>query len=149
VPSLENNRRLAVKAGLTDIPRDYSGLVKIPEKTLGESEDWLKMNKINPAKLIIISPGASARRAGKLWPAGNWEQLIKNILSRGYFPLITGAPSEKEDLDKLVVGFDYDAKVFVGSEGLLRLAALISKAKLFIGVDSGAMHLAASSGPRW
>ena len=39
-----------------------------------------------------------------------------------------------------------DIKLFCPENGLVELAALISKAKLFIGIDSGTMHLAASLG---
>ena len=39
-----------------------------------------------------------------------------------------------------------DIKTFCPENGLIELSALISKAKMFIGIDSGTMHLAASLG---
>lgn len=146
VPSLENNRRLGAAAGFENIPADYRGLVTIPPQESANAAQWLKDNGLDPQKLIILSPGASKRRGSKSWSVQGWKDLIKRITQDGYNPVIAGAPGEKERLENIVMGLSFGVKVFASEQGIMSLAALISKARLFIGIDSGAMHLAASLG---
>jgi ADP-heptose:LPS heptosyltransferase len=148
VPSLENNRKLGIAAGFTDIPKDYCGLVNIPEVETAAVTGWLSVNKIEENKLVVLAPGASKRRADKSWSIEGWKNLIKLITENGYSTVITGAPSEKEKLENITMGFSCGVKVFASDAGILATGALIKKAKLFIGIDSGAAHLAASLGTK-
>ena len=148
VPSLKNNKALGVKAGLKDIPENYVGLVKVPEEISKEAESWLKENSINPEKLVVIAPGASSRRRSKSWPPANWKVIIERLSEKGWSGVLAGAPTEKEELENILMSAFYGAAVFAPDAGLLKLAALMSKAKLFAGIDSGAMHLAASMGTK-
>ena len=148
VPSLENNRKLALASGFDKIPVDYCGLIKIPAEKTEQAELWLKDNGIDVGKLVVISPGASKRRGNKSWPVEGWKKLLKIISDNGYSPVITGAPGEKASLENIVMGLEFGVKVFASESGIMSLAALIKKAKLFIGIDSGAMHLSASLGTK-
>jgi ADP-heptose:LPS heptosyltransferase len=148
VPSLENNRKLGIAAGFMDIPKDYCGLVNIPEEETASVAAWLTENRIDENKLVVLAPGASKRRADKSWSIEGWKDLIKIITDKGYSPIITGAPNEREKLENMAMGLSYGVKVFVSDAGILATGALIKKAKLFIGIDSGAAHLAASLGTK-
>ena len=148
VPSLANNKRLGQKAGLKNIPADYKGLLKIPAKAAEEAVNWLKENGIEAVKYAVIAPGASKKRRNKYWAAEKWERLAGNIIDRGLTPIFSGAPGEGDELESLAAGLNGKAKVFVSESGILQFAALIQKADIFIGIDSGAMHLAASLGAR-
>ena len=53
---------------------------------------------------------------------------------------------EMESVMKIMKYVSKDIKLFCPENGLVELAAIISKAKMFIGIDSGTMHLAASLG---
>ncbi len=148
VPSLANNKNLGLKAGLKNIPVDYTGLVKVPQSVSEGTSLWLQVNGINPEKLVVIAPGASKKRKIKYWQAERWRILAKNIIDKGSRPVFCGAPGEKDELDRLAAGFSGRARVFDSTKGILHMAALIQKAKLFVGIDSGAMHLAASLGTK-
>jgi len=148
VPSLANNKNLGLAAGLKDIPDDYLGLVKVPAESSLETAAWLKENGIDAAKLVVIAPGASRRRTEKYWDENKWKELMASLIAAGLSPVVTGSPREKAALAGLADGLGGKVKVFTASSGILSLAALFQKAKLFVGIDSGAMHLAASLGTK-
>ncbi len=95
---------------------------------------------------VVIHPGSGSIK--KVWPFGNWLNLIECIRLnyRDTEIKIVFGPAEeriREHFCKLqkIYGFE-----IISEPGLLELAALIKQADLFIGNDSGVSHLAASSG---
>lgn len=146
VPSLRNNRALAQLCGLKSIPEDYSGLVKVPESELKKAEEWLALKGISGKKLVVISAGASKRRAEKCWSLNSWIDVLEFITKKDAVPLITGTKNELEEMEFLADSVRPKPLVYNGSEGILFLAALMKLSKLFIGIDSGAAHLSAAVG---
>jgi heptosyltransferase-3 len=82
----------------------------------------------------------------KCWPEKNMSMLIDTLQAQGHRIVLTAAPNANEmamiwrivaPLDRLVVNLS-------GKLSLKQLAALAAKAKLFIGVDSAPMHIAAA-----
>jgi len=142
VPSLSNNARLAQGAGLVNISADYTGLIKIPQSNKSSCTLWLSQNKLIEGNFVVLSPGASKRRAKKKWSDENWVELAKEILEQCCPVVFVGASWEKEKLQQLAALSG--AYAFWAQEGVLSLAALINASFLFCGVDSGAMHLAAA-----
>jgi ADP-heptose:LPS heptosyltransferase len=146
VPSLENNKNLGIKIGLSEIAEDYTGLVAIPEVQRIETLRWLGKMFIPTKQLILLSPGASRRRKDKCWPADRWATLADQLTGSGWHPVFIGAPSERVELDAIVRLCAIGVPVFCAEKGILSLVSLIRHARVFIGIDSGAMHLAASGG---
>ncbi|HFT5242565.1 TPA: putative lipopolysaccharide heptosyltransferase III [Yersinia enterocolitica] len=100
----------------------------------------------NISDYILIQP--SARWKFKTWASESFSQLINHLTEQGETVLLTGGKDQAE--------LDYIAEIIAGCaqpeqvinlSGLLalpELAVLIDNAKLFIGVDSVAMHMAAA-----
>jgi heptosyltransferase-2 len=143
VPSLKNNRALGGVIGLTDIPEDYTGLVTIPQKEQQEAAQWLASKKIESFRMAVIAPGSSRRRTEKCWDALRWKELLHRLADNGIVPVLTGSPKESVTLRSLAYGV-HGAEIFSAPSGLVSLGALMARARLFVGIDSGAMHLAAS-----
>ncbi|MBN1621179.1 MAG: glycosyltransferase family 9 protein [Endomicrobiales bacterium] len=144
VPSLLNNMNLGKSLGLIEIPKDYTGLVKVPGYESEKADYWLKKENIDANKLVIVAPGSSSRRKHKQWMQKNWISLIMWILNKGFSPVLIGSQSEIDELRTISNSFTPSMKIFSKPDGIMPLAALIKKAKIFVGIDSGAMHLAAS-----
>ncbi|WP_019211208.1 MULTISPECIES: putative lipopolysaccharide heptosyltransferase III [Yersinia] len=95
---------------------------------------------------ILIQP--SARWKFKTWASESFSQLINHLTEQGETVLLTGGKDQAE-LDyiaEIIAGCAQPEKV-INLSGLLalpELAVLIDNAKLFIGVDSVAMHMAAA-----
>jgi ADP-heptose:LPS heptosyltransferase len=148
VPSLANNRRLGDALGLSAIPKDYTGLLLVPEKHKAHVRQWMFKEELNPAKVVIVAPGASKRRREKCWKNDRWASLLSLLAKHRACPVLVGAPEEKDALLMLAAQVHSSEKprVYPAEGGILALAALMTQAKAFIGIDSGAMHLAACLG---
>lgn len=145
VPSLSNNITLAQSIGLTKIKENYVDLINInPEKAVIVSK-WLKDNNID-TKFIVISMGASARRQEKCLNNDVWVETIDKLQDKNIEIVVAGAKWEKKNIEDILSKCRNKVNVFCPEGGLLELAALIKQAKMFIGIDSGTMHLSASLG---
>ena len=100
-------------------------------------------------RLLVLGPGAT--RAGKTWPVERFADLAARLTARG--GLLEGAvvaPSggPMDTAAAGAIGQGLPAERFVDMTGadLLTTAALMARADLFVGNDSGMMHLAAAAG---
>lgn len=94
--------------------------------------------------LVVLSP--AARRITKFWPVerfakiGDW--LVRSFGAR---VIITGAPNEISIAEKVKNLMQEEAHVLAGKTKTLKhLAAVMERASLVIGNDSGPMHIAAA-----
>ncbi|HJU21367.1 MAG TPA: putative lipopolysaccharide heptosyltransferase III [Casimicrobiaceae bacterium] len=99
---------------------------------------------------IHAHPGS--RWLFKCWPAQSSAALFDRIAADGYRLVVTGAPDPREralidQIIALVSRATRDALVDLGGElSLSELAALTAQARIFVGVDSAPMHIAAAMG---
>ncbi|MDQ7989912.1 MAG: putative lipopolysaccharide heptosyltransferase III [Candidatus Dactylopiibacterium sp.] len=87
----------------------------------------------------------------KCWPAAHNAGLLRALAARGERIVITAAPDPREAamVADILARADLDPTQVVDLSGrfsLRELAALTSRARLFIGVDSAPMHIAAAVG---
>lgn len=84
----------------------------------------------------------------KCWPADRVAQLCDRLAERGLRAVLTAAPDEKERaLVREVCAAASSSPVdWSGTLSLKELAALAARARLFVGVDSAPMHIAAAMG---
>ncbi len=100
--------------------------------------------------LIAIHPGAGWYSTARRWPAAHFAALIATLVrERDADILLLGGPDE-EDLAAEVrenVPADERARVYniAGRTSIAGTAALLQRCALFIGNDSGPMHLATAA----
>ena len=98
---------------------------------------------------IAVHPGASGPR--KRWPARHFAEVGRS-LSRdpNWRLLLLEGPLDGEAVKEVRAGLAEDSARWetVSIENLGRLAAVLSRCRLFIGNDSGITHLAAALGIR-
>lgn len=112
--------------------------------------------EINKAKLIIkdrvtvaISPGGNW--LPKIWPAENYNKLIFELQNKYsnknlVFLIVGSAEEEKQYLNQVVNNVSKEYVINIMGKSLTLTYACLSLCKLFIGNDSGLMHLSAASG---
>ena len=110
----------------------------------------------NEAKLIMKDRIAIAIAPGgnwppKIWPAKNYNKLIFELLNnysnKNLIFLIVGSlGEEKQYFDKVVNNVSKEYIINIMGKSLTLTYACLSLCKLFIGNDSGLMHLSAASG---
>jgi heptosyltransferase-2 len=112
--------------------------------------DWLKEQGLRPdQKLLAVAPGAAW--ATKRWGVDHLAQCLDLVseFDKVRF-LLLGSRSEAPLLDTVQAAMRKSRAHALRSEGetgdLGRLAALIARADLFLGHDSGSMHVADALG---
>lgn len=105
---------------------------------------------LNNSKGPFIVIGPTANWAAKVWPSEYFAILIKKILTHkkllGSTVIIVGGPGEEEVGTELINQLEGIKLINLIGKPILPTAAIFSLSKLFIGNDSGLMHLAAATG---
>jgi heptosyltransferase II len=95
---------------------------------------------------VAIAPGASYG-AAKCWPPERFAHLADRLISECAADVIFfGTPGEKEIAARIRSNMKSPAISLVGETLMRDLAALFASCSVFIGNDSGAMHVAAAVG---
>ena len=83
----------------------------------------------------------------KTWPKEYFAELVRKLY-RQYDAVffIIGAPNDRAYANEVIAEIGLPVENFCGDTGLVDLAALLSLADLFITVDTGASHIAATTG---
>lgn len=114
-------------------------------------DDWqqtlaiLAKQQTSPDRCIVIQP--TSRWVFKCWEDDKVAGLIDALAASGYDIVLTAAPDKKEQaMVENILSLCHHRHVIslAGQLTLPQLAALIDHARLFIGVDSAPMHMAAA-----
>jgi ADP-heptose:LPS heptosyltransferase len=97
-----------------------------------------------PKPVALLVPGGSSD-PNKLWPVENYGLLAAHLRERGFDVVIIGSPEESA-LARAIQRFAPHARDLTGRTDLAQIAVWGARAKLAVGNDSGAIHLAAAAG---
>ena len=142
---VDRNLELVAALGAAQGPDDAS----IPESAAEASEAAAIQAAVAPAgRCIVVSPGVSRRQSYKAWPASHYAAFARLVAARsGVRPVVVWGPGE-EPLARAVVEAARGAAVLAPPTTLRTLLALLRRADLFVGADTGPMHLAWVAGCR-
>jgi heptosyltransferase-1 len=110
-----------------------------PQDNLQETSVTAKF-QLAAGALAMINPGAGW--GAKQWPAERYGEVARVLASDGMIPLINFGPGEEELANQVVAASGSKAVAISCSLG--ELIALTRRARLFIGGDTGPLHLAAA-----
>ena len=121
--------------------------MKVSNEARGRAEETLRKAATSQgAWRCAIAPGASYGSA-KCWPAERFALFADRLISEcGADVIFFGSPGENEIASRIRSNMKSSAISLVGETSMRDLAALFSSCQLFIGNDSGAMHVAAAVG---
>ncbi len=126
------------------------GAAHAPVLWLAASEREALPAAVTSAKrLLVLGPGAAL--AGKAWPADRFGALAGLLTAKGGLlegAVVVPAGGGMDRAAAAIIGQGVPAERFVDMTGadLLTTAAVMARADLFVGNDSGMMHLAAAAG---
>ena len=111
-----------------------------PEAMLWSGGFWAR-RLLGKSRVLIIAPGSGARE--KNWPAEKFASVAEWWRAEGGEPLVVIGPVEEErgGLEALLRRFTVARNLTLG-----QLAAVIARADIYLGNDSGVTHLAAALG---
>ncbi len=103
-----------------------------------------------PAGRPIVALGPTANWAPKVWPAERFAALFHALAAGplpGALPAVFAGPGAAEaDMAAPLLGMLPGATNLTGKLTLAEAAACLARASLYVGNDSGLMHLAAATG---
>ena len=98
----------------------------------------------NPDGVLVIHPGSGGEP--KCWPRDRFLQLGRDLKRNGIVPTLILGEAEQERWGHKVVRELQDEFPWYLHMGLYELAEKLSRARLYLGNDSGVSHLAAMTG---
>ncbi len=128
--------------GITPPKQDKFFNPYLSDEAINFAEDFMKKNNLQKGNFAFLFVGASRKQRFKRWPLFRFNKLaellekemnLKSVFSYG--------PDEKEFEKKMERKF-----TILEPSGLMKTAAVILNSSLFIGADTGLMHLSAISG---
>lgn len=123
-------------------------LSKPKDISINNVKKVFNQNNINDNDFIIVISSSVANKIKK-WPNDKWAKLIDSIYE-GYRPriILTGIKSDYNDIKEIESQIKPSTKIynFCGYFNIDELKALISKASLFISVDTGPIYIAEAFG---
>jgi len=143
-PRLTRNLALVAALGLPTEPVPDSGL-PVTIEAVRAARELLRQVAGGERPYAILSPGASRRQAYKKPPASLLAVAADALHEQGIAPLVVYGPGEEADALRVAAESRGRALPTPPTE-LPLLAALLRKARLFVGGDSGPLHLACGVG---
>jgi ADP-heptose:LPS heptosyltransferase len=118
-----------------------------------EEEQWAAA-AVPPGTWVALHPAGGAnpggRLLGKRWPRDRFGELAQRLLRRELSIMLLGGPDDYEATQEIAAKLGpaqrqrvYD---FAGRSSFGQTAALLGRCALFVGNDTGSMHLAAAMG---
>jgi ADP-heptose:LPS heptosyltransferase len=152
---LAKNRRVW-KARPGDTSHKVEQVCKAVKIPVGPTCLWFSQTKLELAKKLIpdqsayIAVSPAANWIGKQWPVEYFTQVITKLLNQDQNAkvVVLSAPHEKNLIQPLISALDSNRSLILcdGQYNLAEVAAIIQRCKLFIGNDSGLMHMSAAVG---
>lgn len=138
-----NNAKILKHLNVRITKSDYVGLLEVDKNEM----DWDL-----PEKFAIISPGASKRRHAKTWKKEKFAQLMR-LIKENYelSPILVGGKDDlgyNSEIVRILQKSNRKKNIEVldltGISDLARLCSIMKRARLFVGIDSGIMHMASA-----
>ena len=133
--NLDALRRIGVQPALSERKVHF-----VPGRDAEQKIDALGL----PTGFVHVHP--ASRWTFKCWPAERNAQLIDRLAAEGHAVVVTAAPDETGFVAAILEKTASKPINLAGDLTLKELGALTARGRLFIGVDSMPMHLAAAMG---
>jgi lipopolysaccharide heptosyltransferase I len=138
-PRVERYLELLRPLGI-ERPRVEFGLT-LPAAAVATAANIVAQNRLTQ-RFAVLNPGAGWD--SKRWPAERYAEVAAHLSSRGVSSLVVWAGPQENSWAQEIASRSQRAAVLAPSTSLLELAALVGRASLFVGSDTGPLHLAAA-----
>ena len=134
-----------------DVHSVVKHLQSIKELSIPHPAIWIgKKNEIEARKILpkkydkILAIGLGANSSHKIWPAKNYAALCAMLKSSFTLVVLVGNKEDNQFTEHFKKFFDGNVININGVTDLLTTAAILKRAELFIGNDSGLGHIASA-----
>lgn len=105
-----------------------------------EEEVETLIRQLNKTPFVVLQPCAVDIR--RMWPLENYPEVADALKQKKFEVVFTGSAEDRSSVEKIIVSMKYPAINTCGEISFGGLTALLSKAMLVIGADTGPLHLA-------
>jgi ADP-heptose:LPS heptosyltransferase len=146
-PVLHSAEQQLALIGWTGVPVSDRPITQLPlsQTAVRAIDERLAAAGVGVQPFALIHPAAAL--ATKQWATEHFARIAEEVSARGLLPVAIVAPNEEPVLESLirqstapVIGFD--------NLSLPEVTALATRARLFVGNDSGIAHVTAAAGAR-
>jgi len=138
---VERNLDLVRFLGAPDHPLPSAGLTLAADGT-----DILDRVRTEVGdRWAVLSPGASRKQQRKKPPPGALAAACEPLVAAGIAPVVLWGPGEEQDAARVLAAAQGRA-VLAPPTDLAQLAAVLARSRVFVGGDSGPLHLACAVG---
>lgn len=128
------------------LPADSPIALHVPDAARHRAMQTLVEAGSRPqGRRIAVGAGASYGSA-KCWPPDRFAKALNDFLAQGADVILFGTPAESAVSDAIAANLSRSPINLTGKTSISDLPALLSQCHLFLGNDSGAMHVAAAVG---
>jgi heptosyltransferase-3 len=120
------------------VPADLPPLAPAPEMRRWAEETWARL-RLGDAPVLAVHPGSGGR--AKCWPPECFAALARRFIEEGWRALVVAGPADEAAAAALVAALPTERAQRVDGLTLPQLAALLARAALLVGNDSGVSHL--------
>ena len=148
--TVECNLDALRRIGLQPAPSDKRLVLCPGDADAARADSLLAQRGVEARRFVHMHPGS--RWLFKCWAPERYAALLDRIAGDGTRIVLTGAPDARERalIDAIVAASPEPARTrlvdLCGALSLRELAALTRRARVFVGVDSAPMHIAAAMG---
>jgi ADP-heptose:LPS heptosyltransferase len=138
-------RDLALLRPLGISPRYEPCELARPDTAVAAVDDILGQAGAGP--LVVMHPGTSEYAAFKRWPVDRYAALADALVARRDARVVfTSGPGDRHLAVQAADAMERDALVAPSDRGLPVLVEWLRRADLFVGADTGPMHIASALG---
>ncbi|HET7841759.1 MAG TPA: lipopolysaccharide heptosyltransferase I [Terriglobia bacterium] len=140
---IEMNLSLVEHLGVPRLP-SAEWEFPLPKSDADDSYVERQLATLGARDFVILNPGGGWK--SKCWAPENFSELIQRLEREiPEFMLLTGSPQEETLIDGILRRAGSSRAAYFPST-ILQLIALIRRARLFVGGDTGPLHLAEAAG---
>jgi ADP-heptose:LPS heptosyltransferase/tRNA A-37 threonylcarbamoyl transferase component Bud32 len=135
------------RAGVRPSPGPFPW--KLPEDAVRVVEDHLGREGLARGSFAVLHPGSSAFGAYKRWPAERFAELAKRLSLAGTPVVVAWGPGERGLAEGIVASAGQGGagvRLAPETQPLPVLVALLQRAGVVVGNDSGPLHVASACG---
>ncbi len=140
--------REILQAGGVRVDQEPRPWVSLPQKAVNSADELLRQRGLKNTPLLAVHPGAS--KPQRCWPLGRFVEVCSKMGERGWRMVILGGKAEAGLAAEMAraLGETVAINVPEANLSLAEMTALLARCHLFLGNDSGPMHLASAVGVR-
>ncbi|MEO8042258.1 MAG: glycosyltransferase family 9 protein, partial [Acidobacteriota bacterium] len=148
IPRIESEAefllRLLREKGIAAPDREFHPDLALTNEEREATREWMAVKGVtkHTGPRIAVAPGS--KWDSKIWDEARYADVVSRLIaSHDVIPVIFGGPEDREKGDRLIEAWGRGANA-AGELNVRKAAAGLSECSLYLGNDTGTMHLAAS-----